>query len=79
MKIAFVLYPGFVISRTDGDRHYINADQLARLYGLRDGEYVVYQPPRAFDRAASWRRDPYAGLTSLFPRADGDYSKRGKE
>jgi hypothetical protein len=72
-KIAFVLYPGFVRSQTDGDQHYITAEQLARLYMLERGTWIVYQPPRAFDRAASYRRDPYEGLKAIFPRSDGKY------
>ncbi|HDR9259590.1 TPA: hypothetical protein QDB21_005612 [Burkholderia vietnamiensis] len=74
MKPAYVLHPGPITSATDGDSHYIDASALVRLYGLRDGEYVIYEPPRAFDRARSWRRDPYEGMTHLFPRADGNYS-----
>lgn len=72
-KIAFVIHPGFVTSQNDGQRHYITADELARLYGLQPGTWVVYQPPRAFDRAASWRRNPYEGLKAIFPRNDGKY------
>jgi hypothetical protein len=72
-KITFVLYPGFVRSQNDGDKHYITAEQLARLYMLEPGTWTVYQPPQAFDRAASWRRDPYEGMKAIFPRRDGKY------
>lgn len=72
-KIAFVVFPGFVKSERDGDEHYITAEQLAHLYRLDPGTWIVYQPPRAFDRAASWRRDPYEGLKAIYPRRDGKY------
>lgn len=34
-EMRYVLHPGPIISKNDGDLHYINAPRLARLYGLR--------------------------------------------
>jgi hypothetical protein len=78
-KVAFVVHPGFVRSQNDGDQHYISANELARLYMLEPGTWTVYQPPRAFDRAANWRRDPYEGMKAIFPRSDGKYPIFGGE
>jgi len=60
----FVLYPGYVISRVDGDRHFINGSRLAALYGVdvRDcvyGDNPGYRP-REHD-------------IHLYPRSKGDY------
>lgn len=34
MKPRIFLCPGWVTSKTDGQDHYINADALAKLYGV---------------------------------------------
>jgi hypothetical protein len=39
--IRFVLHPGEITSPTDGDRHYIPAHELARLYEVDMRECVV--------------------------------------
>jgi hypothetical protein len=41
-KITHIVYPGPVRSKTDGDEHYITANQLVWLYGLRPGTYLIY-------------------------------------
>lgn len=53
-----MVQPGMVISRNDGDRHYVGTSELVRLYGLRAGEYVV---------ADEWTGAPYG-----IPRAQLD-------
>jgi hypothetical protein len=40
----YALHPGFVKSRTDGDRHYISAKYLAFLYGVDMRECEIYSP-----------------------------------
>jgi hypothetical protein len=37
----FVLHPGWVVSRNDGQRHYIDGRALRRLYQVPEGECVV--------------------------------------
>ena len=58
--MAYVLVPGWVISKSDGDQHYIKEDQLAQLYGINFNEIRVgiHQP-----------YDIY-----LCPKADGNYN-----
>lgn len=65
----FLLYPGYVRSRYDGDRHYISGGQLARLYRIDPAECVVYSEHPAF---RSPERD---ALIPLFPREDGQYEE----
>lgn len=65
----YVLCPGFVRSRNDGDRHWISAPELARLYGV---------PIRECDVWDSRRPETLMGLKAegrvfLRPRADGNY------
>lgn len=69
--MAYVLFPGEVVSETDGDIHYITAPELARLYGVDYKKCkVVYH-----DRVGSirqYRLQP--GEVALHPRSSGDYS-----
>lgn len=44
--IRFVLHPGLIHSRNDGDLHKITAPQLAQLYGVRLSECIVVDPDR---------------------------------
>ena len=67
----FVLHPGDVISRTDGQRHYVGVLQLSKLYGVPMANCVIY-PGRDDPRRLYWR-DP-VGAIHLHPRYDGDYS-----
>ena len=63
----YVLHPGYVVSHTDGDRHYIGAGRLAELYGLpRNARTVI---------VADWRMGfrEQDGDVHLYPRLDGDY------
>ena len=73
--IRYVLCPGRVTSASDGDRHYISAMQLARLYGVPYAACEIYEPapywPTSFYR---WRREKWASLIWLHPKPDGDYT-----
>jgi len=75
MMIKYVVCPGTVTSKTDGQQHYINAHQLMKLYRVRPEECVIHVPQGwwrlvDFDRAA--RR--HEGLIRLEPRYDGNYT-----
>lgn len=75
MTKRYVLYPGFVISRADGDRHFITAPKLAQLYQVSLEECVVWshdQPDRNYGLDVT-------GLIPLSPRSDGNYTRRGGE
>lgn len=65
----YVIYPGQVVSKTDGDVHHISAPRLAELY----------QVPLALCHISRHDATPYdlrryEHLTALTPRYDGNYS-----
>lgn len=71
----YVLMPGYVTSRTDGQRHFINAQRLCNLYGVRMAECVVYPIGYTSEddiRRRNWRHPP--GAIELYPRFDGRYT-----
>lgn len=65
-RIKYVLHPGPVWSRYDGDRHFVGAAQLAALYRVPPGECVTHND-------LPWWKAP-EGAIHLFPREDGDYT-----
>ena len=71
MKIARVakygLFPGDVVSKNDGDIHYITAPRLAQCYGIDFGDCIVYS---VNDTREDAERD---GLIPLFPDPTGEY------
>lgn len=58
--IKYVLHPGWVTSKVDGDRHFIGVGKLVHLYGVDPAECTL---------------DPFlmGGVIHLFPRRDGNY------
>lgn len=67
----YLVVPGYTISRNDGDRHYISAPALMRLYGVSPLECVVL--------SLSDRRLADQNLIVLRPRYDGIYELPGAE
>lgn len=71
----YVIHPGRVQSKTDGQRHYIGPMELMKLYGVSQDECEIYDPanwwPESYYRMAEER---HAGLIHLYPAHDGDYS-----
>jgi len=64
----WLIVPGTIISKRDGDLHYISAEDLMWLYRVNPAECVVHNE----------RMGPYRGATTdrlwvLRPRFDGDY------
>lgn len=71
----YTLCPGYVTSVRDGDRHWINARQLAALYGVRLDECEV-RPEAIPSRGRAYapnRWEPKADL-ELHPQTDGNYT-----
>lgn len=66
-KMTYVLAPGYVTSKTDGDRHYITAEMLQQLYNV-DLDQCVKEPRDKQD----WL--PPENAIYLRPRYDGNYS-----
>lgn len=71
----YLICPGYVISKNDGDRHYISANQLLRLYRVNPAECEVLKEADPWEprSLAEQRERRYAGLIRLAPRYDGDY------
>lgn len=61
--IRFALHPDYVHSVNDGDWHFISAQQLAHLYGVRPYECIVIPPKFKLGRSGinpdyeRWRAD----------------------
>ena len=60
----YVLHPGEVTSRTDGDRHYIGQGALVRLYCIPSSARIAVD-----DGRPRWPDD----AIHCWPRFDGDY------
>lgn len=58
----YIVYPGYVVSRNDGDRHYVSFERLVQLYGV---------DPKLCIRASHGPANPK--LIPLQPRYDGQY------
>lgn len=67
----YLLHPGYVISKTDGDRHYITSENLMRLYNVRPHECVTYIPLRPYPNEDK--------LIDLYPVANGVYKDMQKQ
>jgi hypothetical protein len=67
----WAIHPGFVISRSDGQRHYVGARQLADLYGVPFAECVVVD----IERPEGYLGKDLSGLVHLHVKYDGNYPK----
>lgn len=63
----YVLIPGRVVSRVDGQVHRIGAYDLAKLYGVKRSECYVAEDERDL-------RVLPKDLVVLRPRSDGNYT-----
>ena len=66
--MKFAVHPGEVVSAHDGQRHYISAGELVRLYELRGDEYVVWREPNS--RGLNW-----GDFLHLYPSPSGRYGR----
>ena len=64
----YLLYPGLLRNKEDGQYYYINAKQLAELYGVSLEECVIA------GSTASAGFDNIMALQALRPQYNGDYS-----
>jgi len=69
--IKYIVRPGYVFSRSDGDRHYISAGQLMNLHRVTISECIIYRGKEDRYKLIGFKRK----LINLFPRADGQYKK----
>lgn len=64
--IRYVLHPGYVVSATDGQEHFIGGPRLASLYRVD-----ILDPRVVFGDMPGYREQ--AGDIHLRPRSDGRY------
>ena len=64
----YAVHPGYVVSITDGQRHFIDARHLVGLYGLRDGEFMVMPDGVPFGRMSGDSED----FIHLYPQTSPD-------
>lgn len=74
MKTKFIVHPGYIVSTTDGDRHYISFTQLCRLYQVNprdcvDASNTYAMLGRGDDGNAKF-------FEHLYPKSNGDYPTR---
>lgn len=68
-----ILHPGYVVSRKDGDTHYINQYQLASLYSLDITKCIVMcDTPKGQNDF-----EPQEGDLHLHVRYDNNYKRVG--
>ena len=67
----YVLFPGYVYSKIDWQRHYINAKELAQLYKVNLKECLINECPPYWTKADL--RKIYKDLIWLYPDFRGYY------
>ena len=71
MSVArYLVCPGYVLSQSDGQEHYIEARKLMALYGVGPSQCLIFDGGR--HRGVSLCE--YNELIILRPRYDGDYT-----
>ena len=71
MMIKYILHPGHIISKTDGEEHYISAVMLCHLYKVSAPECTIVGSTSLVNVRPEI-------LVHLYPRSDGKYSKPGE-
>lgn len=74
MENRVFIHPGEVVSKNDGQAHFINHEKLARLYGLRPGDYIVWRGDTTDRRFMPRRSDLH-----LYPDYFGEYKLPPKD
>jgi len=69
MDKKYIVVGGWVISKQDGDRHYINASKLIELYQLDRNECYLMEEKDETIKSVGIDKDAII----LRPRYDGDY------
>lgn len=69
----YIVHPGWITSRADGDRHFIRAGQLIRLYGISINECLVCAHCQGRKMLPCMASTP--GYVDLWPRYSGDYTR----
>jgi hypothetical protein len=67
---TFVVRPGYVTSRSDGDRHWIGAQQLMELNGVDPRDCVIEDPKIPLHPGYD-----VESMVVLEPKEDGEYGE----
>ena len=67
----YIVIPGYVKSKTDGDFHYISSDKLIRLFKVKPDECYLMNLE---DYERRKHMNQLKDLKVLSPQYDGDYS-----
>ena len=71
MKTRLVVLPGHIISKDDGDEHFVTSSQLLRLYRIKQpypwNDLLVVQ------ENLRHTYEPQIGDVRLYPRVSGKY------
>lgn len=67
----FVVWPGYIHSKADGDRHFVTAERLIRLYNVPLRDCIVVHWGQEGRCLAGLHQEQYIHLG---PRYDGDYT-----
>jgi len=70
-EMRYVLFPGFIISKYDGDSHYITARQLAELYGVDIRKCLIIYRDRPESHRGYHKSDDDI---ELYPDYHGNYN-----
>ena len=70
----YLVWGGYVTSKNDGDRHYVNAEKVMRLYGLDRSKCDLAEE---MNYEKTLRRSNHSYERIFFPRYDGDYGIKG--
>lgn len=74
MEKKFLVIPGVVRSKWDGDSHWITASQLMTLYKVNPAECIIF-PEELGTSAWKYVERNYKQLIKLEPQYLGDYSQ----
>ena len=69
MTKKYAIHPGYVVSKNDGDCHFISFNRLKQLYRLEKEECVNWGS--SYRESIGEREEDYI---HIFPRRNGDYS-----
>lgn len=70
--IKYAICTGYIISKSDGDMHWLDASQLIKLYGIRREECIIIEEGDK-NSERGYTSEFLDSLTYLRPRYNGDY------
>lgn len=74
-RFKYLVLPGYVSSQNDGDRHFIGAAQLIRLYGVHPSECrILSWDDEAYETKIKQIEKENPNVIRLRPRYRGDYT-----